>query len=170
MSSFICSPKHFNSVEWNLRNLLIYNTRDFYFPYELKAKYPILYNRSGSVEMQENELQAVMDNLRELNAVCVTLQYKDHYIGSLDKEIQTQKDNLLNNRKAIKPAVLNTRGLYNALKCINYQIEIEHLKDLFGLNDAQRDAMSFLKEMINALAHHIVSQLPEEKGNNWSID
>jgi len=168
MSSYICTPKHFNSIEQKIADLINYNS-DFYFPYKLRREYPVLYSRTSLPSAKEEEISKIIDCLRELNAVCVTLQYKDHYKGKLDKEISDQKQILFEGKKEGYKNLTLT-GLYNALRCLNYQIESEHLKDLFGLNTEQENALLFIETMTNELAHMIIRELPEDKSNRWSID
>ena len=166
MSSFICSPKHFNSIEKKLYFLM--HDRDFYFPYELKEKFRILADHSKeSEEAIEMQISDLVDTLRELNAVCVSLQYSSHY-DNINEEIATQTEILKKNKAEFKH--LTNLGLYNALRCLNYQIEIEHLEENLGVSERQKDAMFFLDRMIDALARHIVNQMPEDKTNRWEVE
>ena len=168
MSSFICSAKHFNSVEDKLRNLIRFDN-DFYFPYSLRGEYPKLYSQRDYLEEDVyQEITEVMDQLRELNAVCVTLQYKHHYEGKVDQEIQEQKSHLLDNKEGHKS--LSLMGLYNALRCTSYQIEPEHLEELGGMEDNKRKALLFLETMIDSVAHHIIAKMPKDEADqSWDI-
>jgi hypothetical protein len=162
MSSFICSPLHFNSIEKSIESLL--KKRDFNL-YRLKDRFPNMCYRSGN---ELKELEIIMDNLRVINAVCVSLQYKSHYEGVLDQEIREQTAILIDGKKSGFKN-LDNLGLYQALRCLNYQIEIEHLKDLAGLTTDQENAMFFLKEFSDILAHHIVSKMPQLENIGWSL-
>lgn len=166
MSSFICSPKHFNSIEKSIIELTQSNS--FYFPYAFKDCLPELYSSKNFLDKDINaKVENLIDRLRELNALCVTLQYKHHYVGTLDAEIQAETVNLLTNKKERQN--LPKIGLYKALQCVSYQIELEHLKELRELNEAEKLALLFLKEMINALAHDIINHLPEYENGKWEI-
>lgn len=166
MSSFICSPKHFNSIEASVKNLA-YGSQ-FYFPYSFKERFNALYEkRKSNFDNMDACVMNVVDELRRLNALCVSLQYKHHYEGRLDKEIEEQTNLLLNFKKESK--ILNKYELLAAMKCVSYQIEEEHLKELRNLTESEEDALFFLKEMINTLAMDIVTSLPEYEKAGWSI-
>lgn len=166
MSSFICSPKHFNSIEASIKNLA-YGSQ-FYFPYSFKQKFNALYEkRKATFDNMDTCVNNVIDELRRLNALCVSLQYKHHYEGRLDKEIEEQTEILMNSKKEHK--ILNKYELLAAMKCVNYQIEEEHLKELRALTESEEDALFFMSEMINCLAMDIVTNLPEYEKAGWSI-
>lgn len=165
MSSFICSAKHFNSIEKKLHEL-IYDNR-FYVPYSLREITPQFYDRrKTSVKSAEKELSAIVDTLRELNVLCVSLQYKHHYEGTLDAQIQTELSEV---KSKTETKYLTIHGLYNALSCLNYQIEIGHLKELRELTNGEENALTFLRELKIALASDIVSKLPDDKSNTWEV-
>lgn len=167
MSSFICSPKHFNSIEASIKNLA-YGSQ-FYFPYSFKKKFPALYEkRKQTFDNMDACVENVVDELRRLNALCVSLQYKNHYVGKLDTEIEEQTSILMNCKKESK--LLNKYELLAALKCVGYQIETEHLKDLRHLTEQEENTLYFLTEMINALAMDIVTSLPAYEKAGWSIE
>ena len=168
MSSFICSAKHFNSIENKISDLILFNS-NFSFPYSLKNEFDKMYNSRnyGQIGVKE-ELSGVMDSLRSLNATCVTLQYKSHYQGRVDTEIKKEKETLFNDKKTTKS--LTTIGLYNALRCLSYQIETEHLEELGGMGEDENKAMLFLEAMINSVAHFALSCLPQNDSDNaWSL-
>lgn len=166
MSSFICSPKHFNSIEASVKNLA-YGSQ-FYFPYSFKTKFNALYEkRKATFDNMDACITNVVDELRRLNVLCVSLQYKSHYEGRLDKEIEEQTEILMHFKKEYK--ILNKYELLAAMKCVNYQIETEHLKELRSLTESEEDALFFLKTMVNELAMDIVTNLPEYEKAGWSI-
>lgn len=168
MSSFICSPKHFNSIEWNLREL--FNFKDFNLPYDMQNRYKGIYSDSWQKKSPgavNKCIREIVDELRKINVLAVSLQYKHHYVGVLDKEIETQTNILLSERN-IKPVALTPHGLYNALNCLDYQIELCHIKELRQLSESEEMAMAFINACKNQLAHYIVSKLPEDI-NAWSL-
>lgn len=166
MSSFTCSAKHYNSIESALHQLI---SKDMFCPaYELKEICPNWYERHhANHKAIKQEFSEHIDTIRELNALCVSLQYKDHYEGVLDKEIKEQIE-YVKEKTEIK--YLTPHGLYNALRCANYQIEIEHLQELRKLTESEQNAMKFLEVMINHVGAYIISQLPDDKSNTHSID
>lgn len=145
MSSFICSSKHFNSIERKLLSLV--NSGDF------------------MGRFKESEIKSFVKNARELNVLCVSFQYKNHLDNGLDNEIKEQMEiaNMKDGTKELTPL-----GLYNALRCLNYQLETHHLK---GINDKLiNDTMPMLECFINFAAEVVCEKLPDDKTNRWSID
>ena len=168
MSAYICGNQHFNSIEGRLFDLIHWDN-EFYFPYSLRDKFPKMNSRRHhSIEAVQEELGAVMDILRNLNVVTVTLKYASHYEGKVNQEIKEQKEILFADKKERQP--LSKRGLYNALRCLSYQIEEEHLDELGGMDEMEKQAMFFLSEIMNCLAHHILINLPsDENENQWEV-
>jgi hypothetical protein len=164
MSSFICEPKQFNSIEIAVRNLALGDS--FYFPYSFKDRLPELYKRSTGIDIKADKVRDIIDTLRRINVLCVSLQYAHHYEGVLDKEIEDQTKMIMN-RKEFQH--LTKVELYKSLSCVNYQIELEHLKELRQLTEDEETAMFFLREFTDCLAHDIVSNLQEYETAKWSI-
>ena len=166
MSSFICSPKHFNSVETALKSII--SDKDFDTPYSLKPIYPKLFNKSNlNYKELSNQIKDIVDTLRKINVLTVSLQYKDNYIGTLDNEIQKEINYLLTNRN--NEQYLSPTALYKALQVINYQIEIEHLTEIRELDTHESNALLFLKEITIAVATFIVTNTEEYNNADWSI-
>ena len=166
MSSFICSPIHFNSAERKIFNMIRYEDR-FTTPYELKEILPKCYeHKHYSDESIEDELKTIFNTLRELQVVCVSLQYKHHY-DNVDNEISQNIKVLKGDTKTVKH--LTPHGLYNALRCINYQIETEHIEELRPLTPEENNAMQFLYDMSNALAHFLVMSMETNEADKWAI-
>lgn len=165
MSSHISSPKHFNSVEYNLRVYLIQDK--IRVPYKIYKRIPALAADQDTDEFQ-TEIRSIMNTLRKITVLCVTLQYAHHYEGKVDEEIKRETDELLN---TVRPHIpLTLVGLYKAMQSLSYQIELDHLKDIRDLTKEEEDAMFFLKHMLDALAHHIASHLDEYDNAKWCID
>lgn len=164
MSSFICSPKHFNSIEKSILEL-IEHKNDFYFSSDIVEKYPKLENETSAES--KAQIIEIIDELRTLNVLCVVLQYKDHYHG-INEEIQGHTKLLFFERTKYKH--LTELGLFNALRCLNYQIEPEHLDDFIGLTEAQQNALYFLDYLTNKIAKRIVRSLPEDHTNTWEVN
>lgn len=166
MSSFICGPKHFNSIEKAL-TILFQHDNYFRYTYELNDISEILANTTKiSVEKICSEIKKFINELRDLNAICVTLQYAHHYEGKINQEIQSAKKFT---RSTEEHKELTLHGLYNALRCLTYQIEIEHLEELGGLSNEQKQAMKFINIMENKLARAIIIKLPDDPTNTWEV-
>ncbi len=166
MSSFLNTPKHFNSIEFSIQNL--FWGSNFYCPYSFKAVFPELYDKKHySTERIEKTVTGIVDTLRELSVLCVTLQYKHHYTGSLDNEIAGQKTMLLTDKN--DKTSLSKVGLYKAINCAMYQIETDHLKELRALTPEEENCLFFFKELSKTLAEDIVNELKEYKDQKWSI-
>lgn len=166
MSSFICSPKHFNSIEKSV--IYLTQDRNFYFPYAFKNTFPELYNTGFYTQDKiDAKVKSIIDTLRELNVLCVSLQYKSHYPGTLDKEIAEQLE-VVKMKDAGQS--LTKLSLLKQLQCLDYQIETEHLKELRSLTPDEENAMYFIKELENALAMDIIHKLPDYDKLSWGID
>lgn len=166
MSSFINSAKHFNSIEQKLKRLL---RRDFRGWHSLKDVTPGIYTHWTNgvfTESDEQEITEIINTLRDLSVLCVSLQYKHHYEGSLDAEIATQKKAV---RVGTDTALLSLHGLYNALNCVMYQIEIEHLQELRELTKEESKALEFVEKITSAIAMQIVDELPDDSTCTWSM-
>jgi len=160
MSSFICTPKHFNSVANYVAFTAINHDH-------LKYGKAFRDYRKISPFLAEKKLLALFDTLKELSVLCVTLQYKHHYTGKLDQTIEAET-------KAIKQQtnieLLTPISCYKLLGCITYQIEVEHLKELRELTPEETAALNFCEDFKNDLAHHIVCELPEYDKAKYTID
>ena len=150
MSSFICTSEHFNSIDKGLKNSEIIK---------------VLHLQNFEFIKSENSISECINELRNLNVLCVSLQYKHHY-KNLDQEIVEQLE-IVNSKT--KSKALSPLGLFNALKCIRYQIEVEHLEELRKLSEEEVNALNFLEHSIQSLACYICSKLPEDSTNTWCI-
>ena len=150
MSSFICNAKHFNSIESNL--IAYVHSSEF-------NKY------SFGQDLTKDDVIKFVDILRELNVMCVSMQYKHHYAGKLDAEIKEQLE-CVKSRTHTSPLTL--LGLYNALCCVNYQIEVEHVEGL--CDDLVNNTMPLLDKFIKDIAQTVVGKLPDDKSNTWEIN
>lgn len=167
MSSFIPSANHFNSIERTV--IFLTQNNNFYFPYSFKDKFEKIYYKGHySQDLIDKEVISIIDTLRELTPLCVTLQYRHHYEGTVDKEISEQTEILKQTRKGGTP--LTKVGLFKALQCLSYQIETEHLTQLRSLTTEEENALFFVDELKNALAIDIVSSLPDYEAQKWEIE
>jgi len=163
MSSFICNSKQFNSIEKAVTYLAL--GTDFYFPYSFKSVFPELYEkRKTGIDTAANKVTEIIDTIRQLNVLCVSLQYAHHYEGVLDNEIKEQTEIVM---QRLECRALTSVELYKQLNCVSYQIEIEHLKELRDLTQDEENAMFFLREIQNSLASHIVHKSPAYDKAEW---
>ena len=165
MSSYIPSNIHFNSAERAVKALI--TTKDFYTTKAIREAFPVLADYHSLPKQKEEAVSVIFFTLRRLTVLCVSLQYRHHYVGTLDKEICQQMGELVSDRKSHK--ILNTYGLLSGLKCINYQIESRHLSDIRDLTEEENNALLFLNEMISAVALYIVEHSEEYKKQKWGI-
>ncbi len=167
MSSYICSAKHFNSIEENLIDNFQFD-QDFKYMYDLKELCPELYQVSQHSERTIKEkVRELVDGIRRLNVICVSLQYAHHY-ENVNDEIEEQTKIAFDRSTDTKKLTL--LGLYNALRCTYYQIELEHLEKLSENDEKENISYRFLSTMIDFLAHLIVRKLPDDKTNTWEIN
>jgi hypothetical protein len=164
MSSFINSAKHFNSIENKIVDKAIFEK--YYFPYPLKEVYPCLFGFSRDEKEIKRVVKHIINTVKELQVLCVCLQYKHHYVGVLDKEIQEQLE-IVNVKDA--PIHLTDVALFKLLGCTLYQIETNHLQELRNLTTDEQNALMFLKELQKSVAFDIVSKSTEFENSKYDI-
>ena len=163
MSSYICSAKHFNSIQRKLSDSFQFDN-NFNYMYDLKDNFPELYEVSSLTEREiRDHVKSIVDDLRTLNVLTVTHQYKHLLKQSVRKEIKEQTDIVFNESDDSKN--LSVHGLYNALRCLYYQLEVKHVT----MTPRQVKAYNFLQVLIDFLAHYIVRTLPDDKTNTWEV-
>lgn len=160
MSSFICSAKHFLSVEKSI--IRLFETPDYYITPDLYNVYPELQDtyKTHSVVMR------FMDQLRSISVLCVTYQYAKHF-EDVNKEIAKEMKALQVRQGRFE--LLNPVALSKALDCIDYQIEIDKLEAVRPLTEEEQKAMQFLSILKNRLSKHIIRNLPEYDQADWEV-
>lgn len=149
MSSFLHTPRHFNSVEKALIELKKRSNNEF------------LYN------VTDIEIKSVMDNIRELSVNSVFIQYKHHY-ENINTEILNNLSDLMSNKTQVD--ILTPIGLFKAIKSILYQIELHTIKQTREVRKVEQDSYNRLIDFKNELSEYIVSNLAEyNKVRTWSI-
>lgn len=153
MSSYICGPEQFRAVENRLHLIAAGNNTDLHL-YPIKDCVPKWYDkRHYSIEAIEKEISSHIETLAELQAVCVSLQYKHHYEGDLDTEIKTQVKEI---KRKVNFETIDLMQCYKYLQCITYQIEINHLQELRELTEDEEKAIKFAEGIIRAIADFII--------------
>jgi hypothetical protein len=168
MSSFLHSANHFNSVEQGIINLIQRNA-NYYLPYSFKKLLPEAYQKSHNQKTHKMgiEIKDFMNCIRSISVLCVNLQYK-HHSTNVDEDIQNELFELMTNKK--ESTVLKPIDLLKALQSINYQIEIEHLKELRELTPKETASIFILNELINSIAMYIVTNTEDyNNSKGWSL-
>jgi hypothetical protein len=162
MSSNLLPPIHFNSVELGIYRAFFIDTPTGFNPYRYKEL------SIFKIKDPQELIGALMDEIRSLSALCISLQYKHHYQGKLDEEIERSQEELMSNKTAWEG--LPIMGLYKAIQSIEYQIETKHLIELRGLTEPEEVALSWIKKVEGEIAERIINQLPEYRGSKWVIE
>jgi len=167
MSSFICSSKQFNSIQKATIDLIQSgcsrrNNSINIYPFDFIEEFS-----QGFTFAAINKIKSMVDIMRELNVVCVSLQYRHQYEGKLDNEIAEQLTIVKTGNEC---ETLNKYGLYKSLQCLNYQIELEHLTSIRELTEQEKEAIKFFEILKREIAFSIVDNSPEYNNCSWSID
>lgn len=161
----LLSARHFNSVEKALSNLIINNKL------QLGHQIQVLYKGLENKEQPDNILKlktisSVMDEIRKLSTLCVTLEYKQNYEKTFVIKAKDAISRLMDDKKSSRK--LSDVALYCAVRCIRTQIDISQLKQIRSLSKEEEDAYRFLKFLEKDLAEYLIKQLPGYR-NQWEI-
>lgn len=140
MSSFICSTKHFNTVEKNLIDLC--NDRTLYH-------YPTQINK-------------MMQAMRQITVKSYFNQYANHY-PNIEAEIKAANYEL---GKITKVNKLPLIAIFKALNCINYQIETPNEE----MTPDELKQFLLFEEISAAIAKKIVQNLDAYDMPQWEIN
>jgi hypothetical protein len=159
MSSFICDPEHFASVQAGLIQLQQSNSGH-------PKPYRKQWQENISMDDMVAKVRGYISTLQRLQSTCVCLQYK-HHEGNRPRDIvasvryyQTGKHRAYS---------LSMAGIVKGLACILYQIETEHLEEIRPLNDTEKAALEWAKDYKNGLAMYILTQSSEWNKAEWCI-
>lgn len=156
MSSQTNDSRHFNSVERALQQDATSNRQYCCQPLRNAL-------REARKETDDEKNQFVtefIDTLRQLQPRFVFAQYD---MGSPESEILY----LMTNKQDFTP--LTNMGLYKALECIDYQMEMEYIGGPDKLSPKEAEALRLLKECINEMAKHICRGLHAYEREEWTI-
>lgn len=147
MSGYILPDIYFSTIETHLINLV--ENRSTYLGFYLK-EYGF-YDKTA--EELTKHARTYVENLKLLNVLCVSFEYKNNYVGKLDKKIESY---FKINYFEVPPRVITNIQFYTSLKQLNYNIGFHHVKgireDLYHYND-------FLQELIKYSAFMVVDSL-----------
>ena len=127
MSSFICSNKHFKELRQKTYDLILadkYILLDFNMDYDTDK------------EVIKHFVNNNIYNLYKLNVASVNLQYREKQVNRVYEDY----DNNIGTVNSIMDRSCNTMlskndliGLYNAYRCLNYQIELYYDKTFIDI-------------------------------------
>ncbi len=116
MSSFINSSKHFASVKKSIITLR-YREKDI-MKFKIARLLPELsVLNSRNQEMAEEKINEIIDTIIDIQVICVCLQYKHHYIGTLDKKIYETQEHIKGNLETGE--ILSKIALFKAIQQSN---------------------------------------------------
>lgn len=157
MSSFLCNEKHFNSISYNLLKFVKQNKINLYRLESLGY-----YEQSENV--LKNKFNVLANMLLNINLECVSRQYAHHYNNDPKNAYDNYKEELIGDKEYKELTLL---GLYNALCCLDYQIEWDRLPNSSKV--WYMDFYNAFQLLTDAVAHAIVNELPADKSNNWHV-
>lgn len=166
MSSFINTSKHFASIQKSI--MFLWNQKEKIFNYEIAQIVPEFSIMKGfKRSIVEEKFTEILNTIIDLQVTCVFLQYKHHYIGTLDQRIQETKQEIKENLQL--GTLLSKPALFKAIQGVFYQIETEYLTDLRPLSQEEKTALKFLKLLEKRLAYDIASNTDDYVKAQWSI-
>jgi hypothetical protein len=148
--TFIPTPLHFNCVERALKESI---------------------HLAKKIDKDINTLWVarVMDEMRRLNVLSVSLQHMDLYEdGTLDDRIKSETHYLLTNK--LSNQELSAVGLYKALDCILMQIELDPIESIRPISIEEREALTFLIKFKKELTVLIIETIPGFDDLPWEIE
>ncbi len=146
MSVSVCSDRHYNSVELALQSLVLQNSEAL--PYRFRKTYRM-----------EHQVTALVDTLRDLNLIVYAVRY--HKQGEVYAPTARSWS-----EGSVK---LNLPGLFQALDCVLYQLELEHLEGIRELTEAERDAFTWAGHIRTGIAVHLTRTMAEEQKTAWAL-
>jgi DNA primase len=166
MSSFINSSKHFASVKKSIIALRYREKEIMEFKIaRLLPELSVFNNRNQ--EMAEEKINELIDTIIDIQVICVCLQYKHHYIGTLDKKINETQEHIKGNLETGE--ILSKIALFKAIQSILYQIELDYLTVLRPLSPKEEIALKFMDILKEALMYNIIRDIDEYDKAEWSI-
>jgi hypothetical protein len=158
MSSFICNPELFNDLESNLSRLGTDQNL-----YQIRVALGI--KREDTEKDIKSKVKGIINALKDLNVLCVILQYKHHYKGVVNETIEAERNALNAN---YRPKVVSLVQLYKHIGCLLYQIEVDHLKELRELTNDENMGLFTIEMVRDAIACTIVENSSEYNEAKWS--
>lgn len=147
MSSFICSNKHFKELRQKTYDLIL---ADRYILLDFNMDY------NTDKEVIKHFVNNNIYNLYKLNVASVNLQYRDKQVN----RVYDDYDNNIGGIDTIMDRMYNTMlstndliGLYNAYRCLNYQIELSYDKN-------------FVDIIQKHIAKNLIYKLTDDDNNN----
>lgn len=147
MSAFICSHKHFASIEQAILRRSMSRDRSIY-----AIAYGLGFYPDRNQQKLEDGIKKLVQQWYRLNVETVCIKY-----GEPDDQPETFGHGQV--------AELGTIPLLKALQCLDYQIETEQKE----LNEEEKAAMHVLQMTISELQNAIVSETKDYRDAQWEI-
>ncbi|WKZ67156.1 MAG: hypothetical protein QY325_04320 [Flavobacteriales bacterium] len=160
MSSYVCPPTHFAAIRSTLRAMLNPGTER-----DRRALWPLVLELENSLgKTPFSSASDLVNEWHELNMDSVAIQYRQNRdkLAELAEVEQAHK----------RGEVLDLGSLYNALRCLLYQIEVETIEELRPLKPRERKAMELLERTRNAVAYVLAESSDEYQHAryNWTVE
>ena len=141
MSAMVCDDKHYNSLAWAVWSRVLGNRS-------------ILVGSAREKLRTEEEIDRWIDTLRDLNHITYALKYPTHG----ERYEPTQRDR----REGY--VQLSDAGLYKALSCMLYQIELEQLDGIRPMTVEEIRAHQWAEEVQRVSASRIAMGVADAEG------
>ena len=160
MSSYVCPPTHFAAIRTTLRYMLQQGGER-----DRRALWPLVLELQHSDGKSPfSDASELVNDWHELNMDSVAIQYRENRDKVADlHELQ----------QANKPGeVLDLGSLYNALRCLLYQIEVETMEGMRPLSQREKQAMDLLERTRNAVAYVLAESSSEHvyARYSWTVE
>lgn len=150
MSCFVCSAKHYNSV----KKAVVSAMRDTCIYSSMNAVYSLPFKKEDLI----NRIDEIFSDIIYLNVESYCLKYG---VEDIEKTFESCFD-----KTPIKK--IDLHGLYNALNCITYQIELDYITETRTLLHEEALALKFINDLKSEIAQEVIRVLPENE-TAWEI-
>lgn len=159
MSSFVCPPTHFAALRSTLSYMVAQGgDRDRRAVHALLVE--LEYNEPRTFESAAD----LVNEWHEMNMDSVAIQYHENR-DKVAECVMVQE--------AHRPGpVLDMGSLYNALRCLNYQIEPDGIQQMRGITPREKRALELL-DAIRGNVAHILAETSDEMQHarySWCIE
>jgi hypothetical protein len=113
-------------------------------------------------------VRKLMDNMRKLTVLSVSLQHADELQGILDRTIKEETEYLMMNK--LSSEKISAVGFYKAIDCILMQIELDPIADIRDILDEERECLTFLIRFKRVLTDLIIETIPGYDEIPWEIN
>lgn len=153
MSAFICSDNHFNSIRKTLKSYALGNLTSEYV-------YPIIRACREYGADPEAMIDTLIETMYSLNCETYGAKYSEDVSEMVAVGLSKYGGQLLE----------TPWQLLKALKCLDYQIEIDGLEQYRKLIEPETNSLKLVTQLIGSIQDSIIRQLPEYKAAKWEIE